>query len=133
MSRLRAFPGPEPARNLDNANPTVIACADPVALSAFWCAALGYVADPGGEAGVIVDPSGSGPRVRFGPAPATERGQPRLELAVTGSGPFVRHQALVEAEVGRLVGLGARVVGRAQGGRYAVVLTDPEGNEFCVG
>jgi hypothetical protein len=45
----------------------------------------------------------------------------------------VRQQALVEAEVARLVGLGAVVVGRTAGAQYGVVLADPEGNEFLVG
>jgi predicted enzyme related to lactoylglutathione lyase len=35
----------------------------------------------------------------------------------------------VDAEVQRLVGLGASVVG---GGGDLVVMADPEGNEFCV-
>lgn len=140
MSRLRSVSGPGTAWNLDGrqVDPVLVSGADLAVLAAFWSAALGYGPDPGGEPDVIVDPAGGGPRLRFqlaGPA-ATDSGPPRLELEVTGSGPFVRHRALVEAEVARLVALGATVVGRAQTeerDRYGVVLTDPAGNEFTVG
>jgi hypothetical protein len=37
-----------------------------------------------------------------------------------------------EAEVERLIGLGARPAGVGQGSVPWVVLADPEGNEFCV-
>ena len=37
-----------------------------------------------------------------------------------------------EAEVERLIGLGARPADVGQGTRPWVVLADPEGNEFCV-
>jgi hypothetical protein len=138
MSRLRAVSAAGSAQNLDTQDPTVIDCAEPAALAAFWCGALGYAAaDTHGETAVIVDPAGVGPRLRFRqarPSP-TLVDRPQLELEVTGGGPLVRHRALVEAEVARLVELGARVVGRVPGDpdRYGVVLADPEGNEFSVG
>jgi hypothetical protein len=37
-----------------------------------------------------------------------------------------------EAEVERLIGLGARRADVGQGPRRWAVLADPEGNEFCV-
>ena len=46
-----------------------------------------------------------------------------------------RRRALVDAEVARLVGLGASVayLNAPEGANYyAVTLRDPEGNEFCV-
>ena len=137
MSRLRTPADSRTEHNLDTAPSVVLECADPAVLAAFWAAALGYAADPGGEPDVLVDPAGAGPSLRLRPSgPATTR-QPRLrpELEVTGSGPFVRQQALVEAEVARLVGLGAHVVGRVSRdvGAYGVVLADPEGNEFSIG
>ena len=137
MSRLRTPADSRTAHNLDTAPSIVLDCADPAVVAAFWAAALGYAADPGGEPGVLVDPAGAGPALQLrasGPA-ATRQPGPRPELEVTGSGPFVRQQALVEAEVARLVGLGAHVVGRVPTdvGAYGVVLADPEGNEFSVG
>lgn len=132
MSRLRAVPGRDRADNLDTGEPITVGCAEPAVLVAFWSAALGYEPDPGGGPGVIADPAGSGPRLRFRSGPSGD--VPRLEVEVTGGGPFVRHQALVEAEVARLVALGATVVGRAtRRGGFGVELTDPDGNAFTVG
>lgn len=137
-------------------------CADPAALVAFWSAALGYAVEPppAGHAtwrehrlaqGVpeaelgdadcadaIVDPSGAGPRIRFRRVPErkTVRNRLRLDLGVGGASPLVRRQALVDAEVARLVGLGATVLGRVPAearDHDSVVLADPEGNELCVG
>lgn len=135
MSRLRAVAAGESAPNLDTGQSAVIDGADPAALAVFWAAVLGYVADPSGEPDVLADPAGIGPSLRFqrGPSSAPARGRPQLHLDVTGSGPFVRQQVLVEAEVARLVALGATVVGRALGNTYGVVLADPEGNEFSAG
>jgi hypothetical protein len=48
---------------------------------------------------------------------------------------YDRRKALVDAEVDRLVGLGASVsyLNAPEGANYyAVTLLDPEGNEFCV-
>ncbi len=116
-------------------------CADPAVLVAFWSAALGYVVEPppaGDCAHSIVDPTGTGPRIWFQQVPErkTVKNRLHLDLEVGGASPFVRRQALVDAEVARLVGLGATVLGRsttAARDHYGVVLADPEGNELCVG
>ena len=91
--------------------------------------------------GAIVDPAGRFPRIWFQPVPEGKAGKNRLHLDVklTG-GPLVmpdldQRRALVEAEVERLVGLGASIAYRnaPEGANYhAVTLLDPEGNEFCV-
>jgi len=91
--------------------------------------------------GAIVDPTGRFPRIWFQPVPEGKAGKNRLHLDVklTG-GPLVmpdldQRRALVEAEVERLVGLGASIAYRnaPEGANYhAVTLLDPEGNEFCV-
>jgi hypothetical protein len=55
-----------------------------------------------------------------------KRGKNRLHLDVASDGS-------AEEEVERLIGLGARRADVGQTGREQfVVLTDPEGNEFCV-
>ena len=73
--------------------------------------------------------------------PEAKAGKNRLHLDVklTGGPRVVPDRAerkrLVDAEVERLVGLGASVayVNAPEGANYyAVTLVDPEGNEFCV-
>jgi hypothetical protein len=91
--------------------------------------------------GAIVDPAGRHPRIWFQPVPEGKVGKNRLhlDLKVTG-GPrevpeLERRRAAVDAEVERLVALGAAVayVNAPEGANYyAVTLLDPEGNEFCV-
>jgi hypothetical protein len=118
----------------------VFDCRHPASLARFWAAALdGYrvapyddqelarlramgVDDPEDDPSVLVEPiSGSGPRLWFTrvPEPKTVKNRVHLDLRA----------ADVDAEAERLVGLGARVLGRVEDW---VVLADPEGGEFCV-
>jgi catechol 2,3-dioxygenase-like lactoylglutathione lyase family enzyme len=136
-------------------------CADPDRLARFWAEALGYkLADPpaghaswdafwrtvgvpekdlGGGADRIVDPDGSGPRIWFQKVPEGKVVKNRLHLDLTVSSGRevaleVRKQQ-VDAEVDRLVAAGAsrlRVLSEPGVDHYAVVMQDPEGNEFCV-
>ncbi|MGW6709464.1 VOC family protein [Streptomyces sp. NPDC054956] len=86
----------------------------------------------------IVDPAGRGPRVWFQQVPEPKVGKNRvhLDLKVGGGrdvevGVRVRR---VDEKVAVLTGAGAtvlRVMDESEG-FYAVVLQDPEGNEFCV-
>lgn len=122
-----------------------IDCADPRRLVEFWCAALGCVPEPapdgyttwreyrlasgaGEEPESIVDPDGAGPRIWFQAVPEAKAGKNRLHLdLMVGGGRSAPY-----AE--RLTALGARVLrvmDHPDGGYYAVVLQDPEGNEFC--
>lgn len=87
----------------------------------------------------IVDPAGERPRVWFQVVPEGKvvKNRLHLDLDVTDrrSGNLVSRTGAVETEVARLVELGAsRLVTRAPDGAdyYAVVMADPEGNEFCV-
>ena len=140
-------------------------CADTSRLVAFWCEALGYVPEPapdgwdswlaywraagipddeleGAEAGsgAIVDPEGVRPRIWFQEVPEPKSGKNRLHLDVRHTPgreamEYAARRASIEAEVERLVGLGASIAYRnAPEGAdyYAVTLRDPEGNEFCV-
>jgi hypothetical protein len=124
------------------------ACENPVPLSEFWAAALGYQPvepppevlsevekaiergelDPTGWA-MLVHPEGIGPRLLFQrrPKSSPEDIPIHLDLKSENRG----------AEVARLVGLGAREVEeRSQTiGPYQefwTVMKDPEGNGFCV-
>src|SRR5215204_3454790 len=67
-------------------------------------------------------PGWGGPSLWFArvPEPKSAKNRMHFDLRAAGS---------VDAEVERLVGLGATVV---RVGEESVVLQDPEGNEFCV-
>ncbi|TQM71228.1 hypothetical protein FHX41_4987 [Actinomadura hallensis] len=134
-------------------------CADPAALSAFWAEALGYrLQDPPGgfetwdqaleamgvppenrnDASALVDPGGRGPRLFFQRVPEGKQAKNRVHLdvrAAPGLEGDARMKAL-EEEAERLVAHGAARVQRfepappMQAGH--IVMTDPEGNEFCL-
>ena len=105
-------------------------CADPKALAAFWTAALNTtVSGDYGEFVMLAPPPAGGPVLGFQKVPEDRAGKNRLHLDLVtppGGRP---------AEVERLVGLGATVLGERGGDAEGLVwttLTDPEGNEFCV-
>ena len=75
----------------------------------------------------ITSPEPGRPRVLFQRVPEPKTGKNRLHLDVR-VGPERR-----EAEVARLVGLGATELWReSQGPMEWATLADPQGNEFCV-
>lgn len=87
----------------------------------------------------IVDPAGRGPRVWFQQVPEPKAGKNRIhfDLGVGGGRdvPLEIRRRRIDAAVERLVAVGAvvvRVVDEPDGGRYAVGMRDPEGNEFDV-
>jgi hypothetical protein len=118
----------------------VVDCHDPVAQAAFWAAALGYqvVRTEQGQVEVAPwerEPPDLAEQVRQAPAvptlvfvtvPEAKTVKNRLHLDLR---PVDRSH---EAEVERLIGLGARRADVGQGEVPWVVLADPEGNEFCV-
>jgi Glyoxalase-like domain len=136
----------------------VFDCADPNRLARFWAEALGYKLDdpPEGyerwedwlrdqgipeerwnDASAVVDPDGDGPRIYLQrvPEPKTVKNRVHLDLDVSGgaSVPIERRREQVDAEVERLVGIGAtRLRAVEELGVYWVVMHDPEANEFCV-
>ena len=80
------------------------------------------------SATALNSPARGGPRMLFQRVPEEKTVKNRIHLDVR-VGPERR-----EAEVARLVSLGARELWRASQGPHAwVTLADPEGNEFCVG
>jgi hypothetical protein len=109
-------------------------CADPHLLAGFWCQVLGY------EVLEVDDDEGL---VSIGPAPgaAVAAGAPTLGFARVPEPRTVKNRLHLDlnpsdrdqdAEVRRLLDLGAR---RAEVGADEhpwVVLLDPEGNELCV-
>jgi hypothetical protein len=99
-------------------------CGDALAVARFWAAALGtVVAETSTSDKAFVEaPGWGGPNLWFArvPEPKTAKNRMHFDLRAPES---------VEAEVERLVRLGARVV---RTGEESVVMSDPEGNEFCV-
>lgn len=134
-------------------------CADPAHLAGFWAEALGYQvqAPPDGfaswdealdawgvpperrnDASAAVDPQGSGPRLFFQRVPEGKQAKNRVHLDVRAA-PGLQgdeRMAALEAEAERLVALGATRLERHEAqpplGAGHIVMTDPEGNEFCL-
>jgi hypothetical protein len=134
-------------------------CADPNSLAGFWGEVLGYTFDappPGfdswdaalealgvpperrNDASAVSDPDGRGPRLFFQKVPEGKTAKNRVHLDVR-SAPGLEgddRMAALESEAERLVALGARRVSRHEpappmSGGF-IVMTDPEGNEFCL-
>lgn len=134
---------------------------DPALLARFWARALGYQPTPPAEpdttwyahyrsrlgqkpafADRLFDPAGLGPPLWFQQVPEARAGKNRLHLdlyptARDNSLSQERRIELVEAKVAELVGLGAGVQRRSRNDdpddlSYFVVMSDPEGNDFCV-
>ncbi|MCF6526056.1 VOC family protein [Streptomyces sp. JJ36] len=113
-----------------------IDCADPRGLARFWCAVLGYeVLEE--EDGFVAIGSPLVPEGKDRPGPVP----PALTFARVPEGKTVKNRLHIDVnptdrdqdeEVRRLLGLGARRADVGQGEHSWVVLTDPEGNEFCV-
>ncbi len=89
----------------------------------FWAAALDWplVHDEDGETAILAP--GGGMKIAWGGPPLNERhGRNRMHLVLAATGDL-------EAEVERLVGLGASVVSQVDG---RVEMADPDGNELWV-
>jgi len=103
----------------------VVASSDPVALGTWWREALRWVVvndDP-----VVFEIQSEPdrlPGILFLAVDDTKQHQNRLHIDLRPDDQ--------EAEVARLIELGARRVDVGQGEVPWVVLADPEGNEFCV-
>ena len=105
--------------------------ADPAGLAAFWQSALGWRRTFDEEDEVVLEPpagsreDGIVPDLLFLRVPEEKAGKNRLHLDLRP-----QDQAL---EVARLEELGARRVDVGQGAEVSwVVMSDPDGNEFCV-
>ncbi|MEO5746268.1 MAG: VOC family protein [Terracoccus sp.] len=139
----------------------VIDCTSPEPLARFWAEALHYVIAPpppgfsswddwyrsvgvpedelGTGADRIEDPNGEGPRIWFQVVSEKKTIKNRIHIDVNAGGgrgwPIETRREKVEAEVARLVSLGARRLPTIDDeglDHYAVALLDPEGNEFDI-
>jgi hypothetical protein len=106
----------------------LIDCTDAERVARFWCAALDWeVLDRDEEAGDVEIGTPDGPvRLLFLTVPEPKTIKNRVHLDVHAA------DGDQDAEVERLIGLGATHVDVGQGEQSWVVLADPEGNEFCV-
>jgi predicted enzyme related to lactoylglutathione lyase len=99
----------------------------PAKLADFWARALGYqivFEGPQGEVAIAKDEF-SHPGMVFAPLDEPRQGKSRLHIELNPDDQ--------DAEVERLIGLGARRVDVGQPADAGwVVLADPDGNEFCV-
>ena len=107
----------------------VLDCADLARSAAFWCGALGYVAEPSSPGRyrrlLPADSNGVELLLQQVPEPKADKNRMHLDLRVPD----------LEAEIARLVSLGARCHTAdpiSEDGWTWHVLADPDGNEFCV-
>ncbi|MEU4835835.1 VOC family protein [Streptosporangium sp. NPDC023615] len=131
---------------------------DPPRLASFWAEALGYRLQPPPEGfdswdawadsqgmpedersnwAALVDPDEGRPRIYFQRVPEAKTVKNRVHLDVNVGGPSgtptEERRPRVRAAVKRLVGLGAtEVLTTEENGEYCTLMTDPEGNEFCL-
>jgi hypothetical protein len=128
-------------------------CADPAMLAAFWKLALGYEDEPPPppfatrkewlvshgipedewDAGAwLHDPAGVGPRLSLlrVPEPKVAKNRVHIDLRLAGAGTPDERWRRITDTVDRLSAAGGRVLHRFP--EHHVVMSDPEGNEFCV-
>jgi len=100
----------------------------PRVVADFWCNVLGWqvVEEDDGVIGIAAA-DGSWPSIDVAPVPENKTVKNRLHLDLRADGMPTGD------ELERLLGLGARRVDVGQGSDATwLVLSDPEGNEFCL-
>jgi predicted enzyme related to lactoylglutathione lyase len=105
----------------------VLDCVDADALADFWSSALGFRRGRFHPPYVrLVDPNERWPNLLLQQVPEPKTGKNRMHLDI--------QVVDVDAEVERLTALGASVVAAPHddAGFLTAILTDPQGNEFCV-
>ncbi|MEI8082965.1 MAG: VOC family protein [Actinomycetes bacterium] len=112
--------------------------ADPLAAWDEFLARIGVPEDQRNTRSAIEDPLGHGPRLFFQRVPEDKIAKNRVHLdvrAAPGLSGEERMQAL-ETECDRLVSLGARRIRRYEPEQPMsaghILMSDPEGNEFCL-
>jgi hypothetical protein len=106
----------------------VIDSAEPRRLAEWWATVLGYsITEATDEAVEISGGPGVRPTLVFAPVPERKLVKNRLHIDLNASGASTQ-----EAELQRLLSLGARHTDVGQKDVSWYVLADPEGNEFCL-
>jgi predicted enzyme related to lactoylglutathione lyase len=103
-----------------------IDCADPELLASFWTAVLGWQVTERDEGIVSIGTPAGAFGIDFVQVPEPKQIKNRLHLDLNATD---REQ---DAELRRLLDLGARPADVGQGEASWHVLADPEGNEFCL-
>ncbi|MBN9373986.1 MAG: VOC family protein [Cellulomonas sp.] len=100
----------------------------PDVVAQFWCDVLGWrILDAEPEIVSIAPSDASWPTIDIVAVPEPKAGKNRLHLDLRADGTTTAH------ELARLLALGARRTDVGQGPDVSwVVLSDPEGNEFCL-
>lgn len=112
--------------------------ADPLEAWDAFLAQIGVPADQRNSSSAVEDPEGAGPRVFFQQVPEDKVAKNRVHLDVRAAPGLAGEErmAALEAECARLVALGATRVERHEPAPPMdaghIVMTDPEGNEFCL-
>lgn len=117
---------------------TLPAGADPLAAWDDFLVQAGVPEEQRNSASALEDPDGRGPRVFFRRVPEGKTAKNRVHLDLRAA-PGLRGEermAALERECTRLVALGATRVRRFEPDppmeEGFIVMTDPEGNEFCL-
>ena len=112
--------------------------ADPLSAWDDFLAQAGVPEEQRNTASAIEDPDGHGPRLFFQQVPEDKVAKNRLHLDVRAALGLhgQKRMAALEAECDRLVALGATRMHRHEPAPPMsagfIVMTDPEGNEFCL-
>jgi hypothetical protein len=101
---------------------------EPQVVADFWCAVLGWtVLEEDADGLSIGPPDGAWPTIDVFAVPERKTVKNRLHLDLRADG------VTTQEELERLLALGARRADVGQGADVSwVVLSDPEGNEFCL-
>ncbi|MEG3635092.1 VOC family protein [Micromonospora palythoicola] len=112
--------------------------ADPLAAWDDFLARIGVPPEQRNTRSAIEDPEGLGPRLFFQQVPEDKVVKNRVHLDVRAAPGLTgaERMAALQAESDRLVALGAKQLRRVEPAPPLeagfIVLTDPEGNEFCL-
>ncbi|MFG3365129.1 VOC family protein [Streptomyces sp. NPDC090032] len=112
--------------------------ADPLAAWDDFLERIGVPKEQRNTRSAIEDPDGHGPRLFFQEVPEDKAGKNRVHVDVRAAPGLegAERMAALEAECARLVALGAARVQRHEPAPPLsagfIVMTDPEGNEFCL-
>lgn len=112
--------------------------ADPLAAWDDFLARAGVPEDQRNDRSAVEDPSGQGPRLFFQQVPEEKVAKNRVHLDVRAAPGLQGEERMtaLERECDRLVALGATRVRRFEPeppmSAGHIVMTDPEGNEFCL-
>jgi predicted enzyme related to lactoylglutathione lyase len=100
-------------------------CDDPEKLAGWWATAVDGTIKPVAPGFFVIVSQPKGPQLAFQKVDDPTPGKNKVHIDFSG--------ADVEAEVKRLVELGAAETGRHSFGDFSwVVLADPDGNAFCI-